>query len=464
MLPFRFRHRHISARILLPILILLAVSCAKPPPPPRNVVVIVIDTLRADHLGFMGSPIPTSPSLDRFASQAVFVERCYTVSPWTLPTIATMHTGLYPSHHGATGPKTSLSPEAVTLAEMLSERGYRTAGVISQFFLRGRYGLKQGFDTYSESEARDTDHVSSENVTRQAREILAGLANAPEPFYLFVHYFDPHSDYMRHPQYALAKEPAGRLRGGEDTMELRKIAEDMQPHELDFLRGIYNEEVRWTDEHVGELLSAIEELGIEDETLIILTSDHGEEFQSRGRWIGHCTSMYEEVLRVPLIIFDPRAKEPGRMLQEPISLVDLAPTVLDLLGLEIEGMKFQGQSFAPRIFGRPSKGEGSLYFETDFVPVHEVNKEKESHRRAVIRDNYKMIRDLDTGSVELYDLAADPAERNDLSRERPEIIAQHAGDLDGWMTLVSEGALTAQEVQIPQRSLDQLRALGYAAR
>jgi arylsulfatase A-like enzyme len=412
----------------------------------------------------MGSSIPTTPFLDRVASRGVLVEKCYTVSPWTLPTIATLHTGLYPSYHGATEPRTPLQPEAVTLAEMLGQRGYKTGGVISQYFLRSRYGLAQGFASYSEAEAKDTDHISSESVTRHAREMLHGFSQGPEPFYLFLHYFDPHADYMRHPQFALARGAGGRIRGGEKAATSRELFDSLEASELEFLRGIYREEIRWADLHVGRLLETLAELGIEDETLVLITSDHGEEFQSRGKRIGHCVGLYEEDIHVPLILLDPRVKKPRQILRGPISVVDVAPTVLDLLEVKIEGAKFQGQSFAREVLGSDPAPRRPIFSETDFIPVHEENKEKESHRRAIVHGGLKLIRDLETGAVELYDLSADPAERVDLSRNRVEIAAEHGADLDRWMSSVSEGGLQVRRIAIPERNLEQLRALGYAGR
>ena len=302
------RQTRFACGIALAIAVTLFLSCGRPASPPRNLIVIIIDTLRADELGTMGSPIPTTPFLDRVASRGVLVERCYTVSPWTLPTIATLHTGLYPSHHGATEPLTALSPDAVTLAEMLSERGYRTSGVISQFFLRARYGLNQGFATYSEAESRGRERVSSEKVTRHACEMLREFQKGPAPFYLFVHYFDPHADYIRHPEFALARGPGGRIRGGEQLKDVRPFFESLEPFEVEFLRGVYREEIRWTDLHVGRFLSTLAELGLDDETLVLITSDHGEEFQSRDKHIGHCVGLYEEDVRVPLIILDPGSR------------------------------------------------------------------------------------------------------------------------------------------------------------
>jgi arylsulfatase A-like enzyme len=449
----------------------LFLSCGRVASPPRNLVVILIDTLRSDELGIMGSPIPTSPYLDRIAARGAFVERCYTVSPWTLPTIATLHTGLYPSNHGAIGPRRALSPEAVTLAEMLSEKGYSTGGVVSQYFLRERYGLHQGFEKYSFEEVKflggamgafDTNYISSEGVTRRAREMLREFAAGPKPFYLFVHYYDPHSDYMRHPQFALAQGDGGRIRGGEKQAELREISESMEPFELEFLRGIYREEIRWTDLHVGRLLSTLAELGVGDETLVLITSDHGEEFQSRGKHIGHCIELYDEDIRVPLIILDPRAK--GRVLRGPVSLVDVPPTLLDLMHVEVAGTSFQGKSFASDLLGKKEKSHLPIFCETDFVPTDEERKENESHRRAIVNDPWKIIRNLQTGEVELYDLAADPAERVDLSKIRTDVLAQHGSDLDQWMTQIAKNGLEVREIEIRQRSLEQLRALGYAGR
>lgn len=455
----RCRKTRFACGIALAIAVSLFLSCGRATSPPRNLIVIIIDTLRADELGIMGSPIPTTPFLDRVASRGVLVERCYTVSPWTLPTIATLHTGLYPSHHGAIEPRTALSPDAVTLAEMLSEKGYRTGAVISQYFLRARYGMNQGFATYSEDEAKSTDHISSENVTRRAREMLREFRKGPAPFFLFVHYFDPHVDYMRHPQFALARGSGGRIRGGEKLSDVRPFFESLEPFELEFLRGVYREEIRWADLHVGRLLSTLAELGIDDETLVVITSDHGEEFQSRGKHIGHCVGLYEEDVRVPLIILDPRIT--GGTLRGPVSLVDVLPTILDLMEVEVAGATFHGRSFAAQVLGRREEPHPPIFCETDFVPVGEINQAMESHRRAIVHDSWKLIRNLETGKVELYDLTADPEEQVDLSEARADILAEHDRDLEQWMGQVSKGGLQVHTLTVPEGNREQLRALGY---
>ena len=274
----------IAARIdlrLMALLFLLGCTwgCSRNQPP--NVLFIVVDTLRWDHLGCYGYERNTSPSIDTLASESVRFERAYSAAPWTKPSVASMITGLYPSTHGAAQLKSILPASIDTLAELLSREGFQTAGVVSHLLVSALLGFGQGFDSYLESESRGHDHVSTNGVTNQAIERLEKMAVDGRPFLLFVHYFDPHYNYLRHPEYGFAAEAGGRLTGTENINQLRRMLDSLTHEEIGFLLDLYDEEIRFTDAGIGRLLSRFRELGLYDDTLIILTSDHGEEFLER---------------------------------------------------------------------------------------------------------------------------------------------------------------------------------------
>ncbi len=446
------------APVLFP---LLLVECGAPGAR-TNLVLIVVDSLRQDALGCLGSALPTSPHLDALAAEGISFDGSYSVTPWTLPSIATILTGLPPSRHGAIDPWKTLAPEARTLAEMLRDAGYRTFAVVSHLFLKARYGIDQGFERLQDSEARGHGWISTPGVTRQALDALRELGRREAPFFLFVHYFDPHYDYLRHPQLGLANVPSGRLRGGETIQKLLELAPSLTPEELEFLRRVYAEEVRATDRGIGELLRELERLELEDETLVIVTADHGEEFCSRGDWIGHTTGLYEEDMRVPLVVRDPKAVRPGRIEAGPVSFVDLLPTTLDLLRVPIpDGTA--GESFAAAIRRGEAAEPQDVFFEVDFVPLFAENEEKVSHKRGMLREGWKLIRDEATGTLELYDLASDPAESRNVAGERHELRDAFARDLAAWSRRAAEGRLAAGKVQLTPHQIERLRSLGYAA-
>jgi len=275
-----------------------------------NVLFVVVDTLRWDHVGCYGAARKTTPFVDDYAAGATRFDRAYSVAPWTMPSVASMFTGLYPSRHGANSFGLGLTDEVDTLAEILQREGYATQGVISHTAIGARNNFQQGFDVYLESEARGHDHLSTDGVTGQAIGKLEGLAAGEAPFFLFVHYFDPHYNYKRHPEYGFAADAAGRLDGEQPMRELLRMAPDMTPDESQFLRDLYDEEVRFTDAGIGRLLERLQVLGLDEDTIVILTADHGEEFLDHGD-LGHTGSLYEELVRVPLILRGPGRTTPG---------------------------------------------------------------------------------------------------------------------------------------------------------
>jgi len=450
--------------LVLPLALVLPLlaACARGPSRPLNVVLVVVDTLRQDAIGTLGSPLPTSPHVDALAATGAAFVRSYATSPWTLPSVASILTGLPPVRHDALRPRQALPDEAETLAELLRGAGYRTAGVVSHIFLQQRYGMAQGFERFEESEARGHDHVSTPGVTRQALELMRDVAAGPAPFFLYVHYFDPHYDYVRHPEFGLADVPPGRLTGTEGIRDLLELAPDMTAAERDFLWRSYGEEVRLTDAGIGTIVRELETMGVRDDTLIVVTADHGEEFLEHDRWIGHTVHLYDTDMRVPLVIRDPRMERPGRLVPQPVSLVDLASTILDLAGVDAPRGP-RGPSFAGVVRRDAPREEYDVVCEVDFEPVYPRNEEKVSRKRALVRGDVKLIRDDLSGGIELYDLAADPGEQRDLASVRPDVAAVMGRALEEHTRAAGVGRLESHDVELSPQKLERLRSLGYAA-
>jgi arylsulfatase A-like enzyme len=427
--------------------------CSTPALRPPNILVIVVDTLNYEHISAYGDERLTSPAIDALATESARFARAYATAPWTIPSVASIRTGSYPSRHGATQIDSRLPAEAITPAEILSANGYVTAGVVSHILLTRRYGFEKGFDQFAEVGARDAHNsISTGMVTRRAQRFLKEFAGQAKPFYLFVHYFDPHYNYLRHPEYGFAPDSAGRLRGGEDIEALRTIEPDLTPAEFRFLGDIYDEEVRFTDDGIGRLFATLRELDLYDQTLIVLTGDHGEEFGDHGG-LGHGRTLYDEVLRVPLVIRAPALYSSPRVIETPVSLVSLAPTLLEFAGIACDSLQFQGASLAPLLASTAAVSR-VIYSEVDF-------DELQAHKQAVLVDRYKLIRDGGTGEIELYDVIADPHEQRNLATQRRDVVRGLVPTLDRESAAAAEGSLAPRSSPLSEDEIRRLRSLGY---
>ena len=399
--PYRVP-RNFATLLLLASLPLTA--CGPPPDPRPNVLLIVVDTLRADHLGYAGYAGDPTPNIDALARRSIDFERAYAPAAWTRPSIASILTGLDPLSHGANRIDNALRPQIETLAETFSTAGYATGGVVSNVHLLESVGFRQGFEHWNEEHARDHLYVSSEQVTDAAIAILDDLKNEPEPWFLFVHYFDPHYAYIDHGDYDDAPTATALVTGEESMRSLKEKAPRMTPRDLAVLIGRYDEEIRLTDAGIGRLLERLEESGAANSTVTLFTSDHGEEFGERDA-IGHST-LYDEVIRVPLLLSVPGGLE-ARQIDDPVSLVSVAPTLLELADISFDPARFDAGSLAPWTEADPPPMDTAPIFSEIFK------------KHSVTQGRFKLMRDEETGEVALYDLDRDPRETRDLSGTKP---------------------------------------------
>lgn len=443
-----------SVPAFLAIMGLLAGGCGGEPPP--NLLLIVVDTLRADHLGAYGHGRRTSPELDAFARDAVRFERAYATAPWTQPSVASILTGLAPATHGADRLLRVLPDSAVTLAERLRDAGYATGAVVSHTLLGPRFGFDQGFETFVHGDALGPGRFSTPGVTERGTQLLEAFAREQRPFFVMLHYFDPHYSYERHPDVGFAAAGgAGRLTGEESIETLLALDPPPAPEEVDFVRSLYDEEVHFTDAGIGRLLRAVDRLGIDERTVVVVSADHGEEFWERGA-LGHAHTLHEELVRVPLMIRGP-GLEP-RVVDEPVSLLALAPTLLDLLEVPADG--FQARSFAQRARTGTGPLPEPIYLETEYFEPGE-SPDRASRKHGVIEGNLKLVEDRITGERRLYDLAADPDERDPLPDTRPALEAQLERLAERYASQRLEGAPSPIAPTPAERRM--LEALGYVA-
>ncbi|GJM21771.1 MAG: hypothetical protein DHS20C15_16860 [Planctomycetota bacterium] len=302
---------------------------------PPHVILISVDALRQDHLGLYGYERDTSPWLDDFAEQSVVFERAYTAGTWTLISHMSMFTGLYPEQHGIYADGTRLADEIPTLAERLQARGYHTASLYYEGWIHERFGFDRGFDVVRH-------HEEAQAMARHARELL-DTRPPDQPLFLFLHAWDVHSARMNQDSGSTIYNPPS----GYDTLWVPDARERLDgvikpvlvykgklhptPEQREAIVALYDGNVRYVDDVLGEILGAYEEAGLLDNALVIVTSDHGEALNQREGYGGH-GDFFEEGLRVPLVMRFPRGAGAGTRRSETVSLVDLLPTVLDELG------------------------------------------------------------------------------------------------------------------------------------
>jgi arylsulfatase A-like enzyme len=458
-----------SVPVSLCVLTLLGAACRQAPPPARahNVVLVVVDTLRADRLGCYGNPRGLTPFLDELAGRGVRFANAYAPSSWTVPSIASLFTSRYPSQHQVNSFDAKLADSEVTLAERLSAGGYAPAGFSANFRLTSELGFAQGFHHWGLF-----DPTGHKTRGSELRDPVVGWLNAnsgelARPWVLYLQYMEPHAPYEPpepyRTRYAGAELAAADAAAANLKMEKANFPA-VSDAELALLGSLYDGEVASVDQELRDLFAILERQNLLRDAVVIITADHGEEFREHGG-LSHGYTLYNDNIRVPLIIVAPGAQA-GRVVQANVSLLDLAPTLLELLGLPPEP-RFEGRSLAAQLHG-PSASE-RLFGAGDGTDRSVLSEllptgnpfDLRRHRQALVRGELKLVVPL-AGPAEAYDLANDPGER---APNRPAVVAQ-APPLVGAL-LATTAALQARAASTPQRvpvdaaTQERLRALGY---
>jgi arylsulfatase A-like enzyme len=402
-------------------------------------VLVSIDTLRPDFLGAYGYGRPTSPTLDALAAGGVLFETAVSTAPWTLP------------GHGV-----GLPVEVATLAEILSAAGFETAAIVNSHNLSERHGLQRGFASfrYSVEFPSPTEPSVVEAWARQWIE-----AAPAEPFFLFVHYYDVHTDYtsLHEHEKDFVRPYAGVVDGSTRQLVLNRLGRfPLLPADGRHLADLYAAGIRQMDDGIARLLADLEKAGVLERSLLVVTSDHGEEFLEHGG-ILHGRTQYEEVLRVPLILSGP-ALPAGVRVAEPVSVIDVVPTALALLGQAVPA-GLDGRNLAPLWRGddAPELRDRVLFGEADH------NREAHDVTRSVRRGRFKLLFDRLTGEAQLVDLHADPGELHDATPGHPQLAARLRAELDAFLEVEPLGEPIALEA-LTRDQVDQLEALGYLQR
>ena len=407
----------------------------------RNVLLISIDTCRADHLGCYGYPLDTTPNIDAIAGEGVVFEHAISPLPYTLPAHCTMLTGTIPPYHRVfDNTDYKLSDGDVTLAELLQEKGYLTAGFVSSFILDSRFGLGQGFDFYDDDfkEASHTMDINQQSGGETTHDVIEWLCtHKDEKNFVFLHYYDPHFTYE-------PPEPfASKFRNVPPPEHVTTRFEQV-------LFDGYAGEIAYTDHCIGQVVDKLRQLGLYDSTMIIITSDHGEMLGQHGEGF-HGYFIYQPAIRVPLIFKLPRLSK-HRRITSTVGLVDIVPTVCSLLGIDLS-TPVQGQDLSP-------------CFHSDWLPPSdrhlfcqslEPTKYNANSLLGVVTDRYKYIK---TTRSELYDLDDDPDELNNIAVEQADRSQTMEKKLRQIMQETTRGKEDGKE-HLDKQTRERLESLGY---
>jgi arylsulfatase A-like enzyme len=443
---------------------------------PRHIVLISVDTLRADAVSaYGGGSGRRTPAIDALAADGVRFEHAYAPAPWTLPSLASLVTGVAPSVHHAVGFDARLDGSATTLAERLSGRGYYTSAILHNDLLSPMRNLGQGFDGYEDlaapwfgeslgasllqrfapSRFPPKEWPSTADHTQLVIDWLD--RHQSRDFFLWVHYLDPHAPYAPPREY-LDGEPApgmsAAFEGQKQTMEGWVVTTS---DERRWVRSLYDAEARYVDANVGRIVAALKQRSLYDDALVILTADHGEEFWEHGS-LGHGQSMYQELLQVPLIVKLPASRRRAvetKVVATPVSTVSVTPTVLDVAGVPYSPREMSATSLAPAL-------DGAALQPTPIVSTAQMLFDR---RETVLFDRYRYIVSTLDGHVELYDHGTDPGEQHSIADSSPELVARGAALLAAHnadaRALARRLGLQESTRAIDETTLRRLRSLGY---
>jgi arylsulfatase A-like enzyme len=439
-----------------------------------NVILISLDTLRADHLGCYGYDRNTSPTIDALAKESVLFLNTYAPSPWTLPSHVSLMTSLNTINHGVYQNGQKIDASIPTLADFLRINGFFTTAYTGGGFVSGLFGLHKGFNSY---------HVRGGIQNANSAEVLCRASldwldrYKDRSFFLFLHTYQIHNPYASPPPYNEMFLQEGAEYKNIDTNDLRIARENRYKPLSKALRqnivDLYDAGIRYTDESlIKPLISRLKELGLYDRTMIILVSDHGEEFFDHQAWI-HTHSVYDEVIKVPMIIKFFNSEYGGRKIEDFVRLIDVMPTVLEVSGVDSSGHFLEGKSLLPLLH---KKRDSSPRMQRTFISDLAANIENNripgkialnsGPYKIIINEKYSRSQ-LDyflhpppaTPEIEIYNLEMDPSETDNLALSHPDLVEKMLEFMEN--RYVPAIQRKPSEVELSEEIRRQLRALGY---
>lgn len=452
-----------------------------------NIILIVMDAARAKHLSCYGYHRPTTPNLERFAERSVVYETAISPAGWSLPSHASMFTGLYPSRHGAHDQHKYLRPEYLTMAEILRSWGYHTLAVCHNEYVSSTTGLNRGFAEFNpiirrlprplkkikqKAEAgiatllglRDS---GARSINRQVIAALHRLQTNERPFFMFVHYLEPHAPY-RPPQKYNRYLPKGVFpteakQVNQDRVKYLAELVSMDERDFEILTALYDGEITYLDTRIAQVLRWLEDSGLLDRTMVIITSDHGENLGDH-QMLGHTYCLYDTLLHVPLIIHYPKGTvAPGRV-EHQVQTLDTLPTILSMLGdtssetyRSLQGCDLLSSARHEFTIAEQANPDLTTFYSR--FPGVDVSRYDRA-LKMIRTDHYKYIRASD-GNHELYDLQVDPDEQHNINAERPDVAEELDRRLTEWRNSFEEAIPSDEVPEFDEAVKERLRALGY---
>ena len=452
-----------------------------------NVLLIVMDATRARNLSCYGYGRPTSPNLERFAERCVIYEAAISPAGWSLPAHASIFTGLYPSKHGAYERHKYLPREHPTMAELLRARGYRTLAFCYNGYVGPATGLDRGFEEFNRvvesiprplrktvrkiesgiAMLRGLHDAGAHHTSIQVRAAVRQSQTDERPFFMFVHYEEPHAPYCpprkfnRYLPDGISIRQAKRV--NQDQWKYLADPTSMGEQDFEVLRALYDAEIMYLDTRIAEVLDWLEELDTLDQTMVIITADHGENI-GEHQMMGHQYCLYDTLLHVPLIVHYPRGTAAPTRIGHQVQTLDLLPTILSMLGdTSSEAYRsLQGHDLLS-----PTEREFTFaeWERPDLTPFYQkfpgVDVSRYDRALKMVRsDRYKYIWASD-GNHELYDLQADPDETHNVITGRSDVFREMDRRLAGWRAHFKATAPLEEAPEFTQVVKERLRALGY---
>lgn len=426
------------------------------PPSHPSIILISIDTLRADHLGCYGYKRDTTPHIDAFAASAILFKNTIAQAPYTVSSHMSLLTSLYPSFHKVNMIELSrLNPDKVTLAEVLYRNGYRTWAITGGGQVSSGYGFFDGFETFIEYTAPHRD------VERKVRETINFLKKERDnTFFVFFHTYKPHAPYIPIPPYDTMFDGKyeGHITGSLSDIEgINSGQIQADQADLEHIESLYDGEIREMDDQLAVLFDYLNQEGLLEKTLIVLTSDHGEEFGEHGSVAVHSHTLYDELLRVPLILRMPEAHPQQKTIEDQVQSIDIFPTILHIAGIPHQNRMSQGTSLAPLLEGQSLDREPNIAF-SERTPSDGLflRALRDSSQKYIFEENKK------NGSLKhsFFDLKNDPAEQINVALPHKKLRGLFAQ----IQFLIEEGKKVDQIVKkkkIDPETLETLKALGY---